>query len=189
MNYIMNHHNSRLRLGITALALTSILLPLVTRPARAADVVQTAAAAGQFKTLLKAATAAGLAPTLKNTRNITVFAPSDAAFAKLPPIVLRGLLLPRNRALLVSVLKLHVVPRRLPASAVLRVPNGGLVKTLGGLNLGVYRQGSGVRLDPGPGARARVLKTDIGADNGVIHVIDTVLLPPAVARYAARYTR
>ena len=182
----MHLHQKQVRRALPG-ALGALALSLVVAtPAHAADIVQTAAGAGQFKTLLKAATVAGLAPALKNTQGITVFAPTDAAFAKLPAGALNTLLRPRNKALLASVLKLHVAPRRLPASTVLKVPNGGLVKTLGGLNIGVYKVGGGVQLDPGPGPRARVIKTDIQADNGIIHVIDTVLLPPAVLRALAR---
>ena len=147
--------------------------------AQAADIVETAQAAGQFKTLLKAATAAGVAPALKGKGPLTVFAPTDAAFAKVPPSVLQNLLKPENKATLAKVLKYHVVSGRVPASAVMKLPSCTNVKTLAGEPVAM-RKSSGVMIDFFSG-KANVTKTDIRADNGIIHVVDTVLIPPSVA--------
>jgi uncharacterized surface protein with fasciclin (FAS1) repeats len=130
------------------------------------DVVATAVAAGGFKTLATALEAAGLVDTLKGAGPFTVFAPTDEAFAKLPPGTLDALL--KDKARLTAVLTYHVVPGRVMASDVVKMK---AAKTVQGGSLAI-RADNGVSVDG-----AKVVKTDIQAGNGVIHVIDTVLLP------------
>lgn len=133
--------------------------------ASAADIVDTAVAAGQFKTLAAALTEAGLIDTLKGPGPFTVFAPTDAAFAKIPKADLDALL--KDKAKLTAVLTYHVVPGALMAKDV----KAGMVKTVQGSNLNVTTD-AGVMVN-----NAKVTGTDIVADNGVIHVIDTVVMP------------
>ncbi len=135
------------------------------------NIVDTAVAAGQFKTLAAALTAAGLVETLKGPGPFTVFAPTDAAFAKLPAGTVETLLKPENKAQLTAILTYHVLPGKVPASAV-----AGKVltpTTVNGATLNVNGT-SGVKVN-----NATVTSADVMASNGVIHVIDTVLLPPA----------
>jgi uncharacterized surface protein with fasciclin (FAS1) repeats len=129
------------------------------------DIVDTAVAAGQFKTLATALQAAGLVETLKGKGPFTVFAPTDEAFAKIPKADLDALL--KDKAKLTAVLTYHVVPGKVMAKDV----KAGKVKTVQGSELTVATMG-GVTVD-----NAKVIKTDIAASNGVIHVIDTVVLP------------
>jgi uncharacterized surface protein with fasciclin (FAS1) repeats len=129
------------------------------------DIVDTAVAAGQFKTLATALQAAGLVETLKGKGPFTVFAPTDEAFAKIPKADLDALL--KDKAKLTAVLTYHVVPGKVMAKDV----KAGKVKTVQGSELTVATTG-GVTVN-----NAKVIKTDIGASNGVIHVIDTVVLP------------
>ena len=129
------------------------------------DVVDTAVAAGQFKTLATALQVAGLVETLKGKGPFTVFAPTDEAFAKIPKADLDALL--KDKAKLTAVLTYHVVPGKVMAKDV----KAGKVKTVQGSELTVATMG-GVTVD-----NAKVIKTDIAASNGVIHVIDTVVLP------------
>lgn len=133
--------------------------------AHAKDIVDTAVAAGSFKTLVTAVQAAGLVDTLKGPGPFTVFAPTDEAFAKIPKADLDALL--KDKAKLTAVLTYHVVPGKVMAKDV----KAGKVKTVQGGELTVSTTG-GVKVD-----NANVVKTDIAADNGVIHVIDTVVLP------------
>jgi uncharacterized surface protein with fasciclin (FAS1) repeats len=138
-------------------------------PARAGatkDVVDTAVAAGQFKTLATALQAAGLIDTLKGAGPFTVFAPNDAAFAKIPKVDLDALL--ADKAKLTSVLTYHVVAGKVMAADVAKLKTAKTV------------QGASVTIDTSYGVKvndASVLTTDIAASNGVIHVIDTVLIP------------
>ena len=132
----------------------------------AADIVDTAVSAGQFKTLVQAVQAAGLVDTLKGEGPFTVFAPTDAAFAKLPAGTIEALL--NDKQKLAQILTYHVVPGRVTAAQVMP----GNVKTVQGQSLNVRADGGGVMVN-----NARVTKTDIMASNGVIHVIDTVVLP------------
>jgi uncharacterized surface protein with fasciclin (FAS1) repeats len=132
---------------------------------RAKDVVDTAVSAGNFKTLATALTAAGLIDTLKGKGPFTVFAPTDAAFAKIPKADLDALL--KDKAKLTAVLTYHVVAGKVMAADV----KAGKVKTVQGSELTVTTTG-GVMVD-----KAKVTTTDILADNGVIHVIDTVIMP------------
>lgn len=161
---------------LKALTLASMLAvaPLTVGSAQAANVVDTAKGAGTFGTLLAAATAAGLADALATTENITVFAPTDAAFAALPAGTVELLLQPENKARLVAVLTAHVLPRELASN---QLPGRKIhVKTLNGdVRLSVAKSASGVAVCASN--CARVAAADIAADNGVIHVIDTVLLP------------
>ncbi len=137
-----------------------------TTPAMKADIVDTAVAAGQFKTLAKALTEADLIATLKGPGPFTVFAPTDAAFAKIPADQLNALL--ADKAQLVKVLTYHVVPGTVMAKDV----KSGAVKTVEGQALMIDVSSMGVKVND-----AKVIKTDIAASNGVIHVIDTVVLP------------
>jgi len=132
----------------------------------ATDIVDTAVSAGQFKTLVKAVQEAGLVDTLKGQGPFTVFAPTDEAFAKLPPGTLEALL--NNKEKLAQVLTYHVVAGKLKSGDV----KPGEVKTVEGQSVRVRTQGGTVMVN-----NAKVIKTDIMASNGVIHVIDTVLLP------------
>ena len=133
--------------------------------AQAKDIVDTAVAAGSFKTLAAALTAAGLVDTLKGKGPFTVFAPTDEAFAKIPKADLDALL--KDKAKLTAVLTYHVVPGKVMAADV----KAGKVKTVQGSELTVTTMG-GVMVD-----KAKVIKTDIVADNCVIHVIDSVVIP------------
>ena len=137
----------------------------ITLSVQAKDIVDTAVAAGSFKTLATALGAAGLVDTLKGKGPFTVFAPTDAAFAKIPKADLDALL--KDKAKLAAVLTYHVVPGKVMAADV----KAGKVKTVQGSDL-TLTTSKGVMVD-----NAKVTKTDIVADNGVIHVIDTVLMP------------
>ena len=132
---------------------------------QAKDIVDTAVAAGDFKTLATALAAAGLVDTLKGKGPFTVFAPTDAAFAKIPKADLDALI--KDKAKLTAVLTYHVVPGKVMAADV----KAGKVKTVQGSELTVSTSG-GVMVD-----KAKVTATDIVADNGVIHVIDSVIMP------------
>ena len=145
------------------LALT--VLSFAALSAQAKDIVDTAVGAGNFKTLAAALTAAGLIDTLKGKGPFTVFAPTDEAFAKIPKAQLDALL--ADKAKLIAVLTYHVVPGTVMAKDV----KAGKVKTVQGSELTVSTS-SGVMVDS-----AKVTATDIVASNGVIHVIDSVVLP------------
>lgn len=131
----------------------------------AADIVDTAVKAGSFKTLVTAVQAAGLVDTLKGPGPFTVFAPSDEAFAKIPKDKLDALL--KDKAALTKVLTYHVVPGKVMAKDV----KAGKVKTVQGQEVTLATSG-GVTIDG-----AKVVATDVAASNGVIHVIDTVIMP------------
>ena len=131
-----------------------------------ANIVQTAVAAGSFKTLVKAVQAAGLVDTLSSPGPFTVFAPTDEAFAKLPTGTVEGLL--KDIPKLKSVLTYHVVPGRMMAADVVKQSS---LKTVQGQNIMVDSKG-GAKVND-----ANIVKTDIATDNGVIHVIDKVILP------------
>jgi uncharacterized surface protein with fasciclin (FAS1) repeats len=132
-------------------------------------IVQTAVTAGQFKTLVALVKQAGLAPALSGTTKLTVFAPTDAAFKKVPAATLAKL--GRNKALLKRVLLYHVVAGKIRAAQVVKLRSA---KTLAGPSVRI-RVASGTVYVNG----AKVVKADVAASNGVIHAIDTVLLPPA----------
>ena len=162
-------------------ALLSMLALLVAQPlsakvevagdtAKQGNIVETAVAAGQFKILATALKATGLIDALTGEGPFTVFAPTDVAFAKLPAGTVESLLKPENKEKLKSILLYHVVSGNVTAEQVMKL-NGRTVKTLGGGSVKVSTM-DGVMVDD-----ARVIKTDIRASNGVIHVIDTVLIP------------
>jgi uncharacterized surface protein with fasciclin (FAS1) repeats len=138
--------------------------------AKAADIVDTAVGAGQFKTLAAALQAAGLVDTLKGPGPFTVFAPTDAAFAKLPPGTVETLLKPENKQQLVSVLTYHVVPGKVTSGDI--AGKRTAAKTVQGQELAIDATGGGVKVN-----NANVAQPDVMASNGVIHVIDTVVLP------------
>jgi uncharacterized surface protein with fasciclin (FAS1) repeats len=146
-------------------AIVITALALAAAAAQAKDIVDTAVAAGDFKTLAIALEKAGLIDTLKGKGPFTVFAPTDAAFAKVPKADLDALLADKQK--LVAVLTYHVVPGNVMAQDV----KAGKVTTVQGSELTLTTSG-GVKVDG-----ANVIKTDIVADNGVIHVIDSVVLP------------
>ena len=133
------------------------------------DIVEVAAGAGQFNTLVAAIKAADLVETLQSPGPFTVFAPTDAAFAKLPPGTVDSLLLPENKEKLVSILTYHVVAGKVMAEDVVTLDSAATVQ---GQRVSISASDSGVRVND-----ANVIKTDVMASNGVIHVIDTVLLP------------
>jgi uncharacterized surface protein with fasciclin (FAS1) repeats len=143
-----------------------------TAPGTITDIVQ---GNEDFSTLLEAVGAAGLAETLSGEGPFTVFAPTDAAFAALPEETLQSLLEPENQDQLTGILTYHVVPAEVPASEVMP----GDVETVNGADLTVSVEDGTVVLEDGQGNEAMVTQTDIEASNGVIHVIDAVLLPPS----------
>jgi len=139
--------------------------------ASASNLVQTAVDAGQFKTLVAAVQAAGLDGALAGEGPFTVFAPTDEAFAKLPAGTVEDLLKPENREKLVAILTYHVVPGKVLAGDV--AGKRANVKTLQGGDIVVDAMSGGVKIND-----ATVTSADIMATNGVIHVIDRVILPP-----------
>jgi uncharacterized surface protein with fasciclin (FAS1) repeats len=151
-----------------ALASTATAAPTAAPTAAKPNVVQVAASAGQFKTLVALVKQAGLAGAL-STKTVTVFAPTDAAFAKVPKATLAKL--KNNRALLKRVLLYHVVAGRVPAAKAVTLSEA---KTLEGSSLPIQVTGSTVTV-----GGATVVKTDIAARNGIIHVINRVLIPAA----------
>ena len=164
----------KLELGkFAAVTATLIGLALGSSTAFAAgkDIVDTAVAAGQFKTLAAALGAAGLVEPLKGAGPFTVFAPTDDAFAKLPAGTVEELLKPENKAKLMAILTYHVVDGKVMAADVVKLNEA---KTLNGMMVKVKVSGESVMING-----ATVASADIAASNGVIHVIDTVLLPPA----------
>lgn len=144
---------------------------LASLSARAADIVETAVAADDFNTLVAAVQAAGLVETLQGPGPFTVFAPTDEAFAKLPDGTVEDLLKPENRETLVAILTYHVVPGKVMSSEV--AGQKASVETVEGSKVHVNGSSGNVFVND-----AQVVAADIEADNGVIHVIDTVILPP-----------
>jgi uncharacterized surface protein with fasciclin (FAS1) repeats len=136
-----------------------------TKPTK--DIVETAVAAGSFKTLVAAVQAAGLVETLKGKGPFTVFAPTDEAFAKLPAGTVEALL--KDKAKLAAILTYHVVPGDVRAAQAMKLSSA---KTVNGQSLRIVVKDGNVLID-----NARVVKADIATTNGVIHVIDTVVLP------------
>jgi uncharacterized surface protein with fasciclin (FAS1) repeats len=133
------------------------------------DIVDTAVGAGSFKTLVAAVQAADLVETLKGKGPFTVFAPTDEAFAKLPKGTVESLLMPENKEKLIAILTYHVVPGKVMAKDVVKLSEA---KTVQGSAVKIAVNGGKVSIDG-----ANVVKTDIETSNGVIHVIDTVILP------------
>jgi uncharacterized surface protein with fasciclin (FAS1) repeats len=153
---------------LTAVAVAALTLPATLRADShgAKDIVDTAIAAGSFKTLATALQAAGLVETLKGQGPFTVFAPTDEAFARIPKADLDALL--KDKAKLTRVLTYHVVPGKVMAADVVKLKEA---KTVEGQSLKINAT-SGVKVDG-----ANVIKADVAASNGVIHVIDAVILP------------
>lgn len=133
------------------------------------DIVDTAVAAGSFNTLVAAVQAADLEATLRSEGPFTVFAPTDEAFAKLPPGTVEDLLKPENKSKLQAILTYHVVPGKVMASDAAMLKSA---KTVNGQSFRITESGGGLMVD-----KATVVKADIPASNGVIHVIDQVILP------------
>ena len=153
-----------------AIAMVGLMLSTATYAQQGGkDIVQTATAAGSFTTLAKALQAAGLVETLKGQGPFTVFAPTDEAFAKLPAATLNDLLKPENKKKLQQILTYHVVPGRVSSSDVAKLRTA---KTVSGEAVDISVDGATVRVD-----NARVIKADVEASNGLIHVIDTVIMP------------
>lgn len=148
---------------------------LMVSPAFAAekDIVDTAVGAGKFNTLVAAVKAAGLVETLKGEGPFTVMAPTDDAFAKLGEETIKELLKPENKAKLAGILTYHVIPGKVMAADVVKL-NGESVGTVQGGKARITVSGGKVKIND-----ATVVITDIQCTNGVIHVIDTVILPPA----------
>lgn len=134
------------------------------------DIVDTAASAGQFNTLIAAAQAADLVDTLKSPGPLTVFAPTDAAFAALPAGTVENLLKPENKDQLVKVLTYHVVSGKVMAADVVKLSSATTVE---GSDVAIDASGGTVMVND-----AQVVQADVAASNGVIHVIDKVILPP-----------
>ena len=143
--------------------------PAIAHPKQEQNIVQTAVAAGQFKTLTKLLKTAGLAGTLEGPGPYTVFAPTDAAFSKVPKKTLNALL--KNKAKLKAVLLYHVVSGNVTAADVVKLTSA---KTLNGKNVRIRVAGMNVFVDA-----AKVTTPDVTASNGVIHVVNRVLIPPA----------
>ena len=154
---------------IAALALSVAGAPATARPSQEKNIVQTAQAAGSFKTLTKLVTKAGLAGTLSQPGPYTVFAPTDAAFRKLPKSTLKSLA--KNKAKLRAVLLYHVVAGKVPSSEVVTMKS---VKTVNGKSVRIRTSNGSVYVN-----NAKVTTPDVNASNGVIHVINRVLIPPA----------
>jgi uncharacterized surface protein with fasciclin (FAS1) repeats len=167
------HHAKEFEMRKLTLGISLAIALAGTTSLQAANIVETAQEAGVFNTLIAAASAAGLAGALADGDNLTVFAPTDDAFAALPAGTVEMLLKPENKDKLVAVLTYHVLPRELASTD---LPGNTIhVKTIkaGGDNLlSVTKSSSGVMVDD-----ANVVSADIAADNGIIHVIDKVLLP------------
>jgi len=161
----------RSKLAILAVAATAAIgIGSASAYAAETDIVDTAIAAGQFKTLATALDSAGLVSTLKGQGPYTVFAPTDAAFAKLPAGTVDNLLKPENKAQLTAILTYHVVPGRVMAADVVKLNEA---ETVNGKMVDVKADSGSVMIND-----AKVTTADVTASNGVIHVIDTVILPP-----------
>jgi uncharacterized surface protein with fasciclin (FAS1) repeats len=157
---------NRVLAGVMVLALALLVMPVEANPEKK-DIVDTAVGAGSFNTLVTAVKAAGLVETLKGKGPFTVFAPTDAAFAKLPKATLDGLL--ADKQALTKVLLYHVVAGNVMAKDVVKLTEA---KTVQGSAAKITVKDGAVKVD-----NANVVKTDIECTNGVIHVIDTVILP------------
>jgi uncharacterized surface protein with fasciclin (FAS1) repeats len=159
------NRKSKIGAGVASLLLATAAL--AAPPAQ--DIVDTAVAAGSFNTLVAAVKAAGLVDTLKGPGPFTVFALTDEAFAKLPPGTVEDLLKPENKAKLAAVLTYHVVSGKVMAKEAMKLHEA---KTVNGEELTIRTSMGSVMID-----NAKVVKADIVCSNGVIHVIDTVLMP------------
>jgi uncharacterized surface protein with fasciclin (FAS1) repeats len=158
--------------AIKTIAAAAVAVALSMSAAQAADktdIVQTAISNGSFKTLVAAVKAAGLVETLKGSGPFTVFAPTDEAFAKLPGGTVENLLKPENKKQLVAILTYHVVPAKVMSKDI--VGKKTMAKSVEGEEISIDAT-NGVKVD-----NAKVVKADVEASNGVIHVIDTVIMP------------
>ncbi len=169
--------NAPVRSALVALAAAALAVAAPARAGEKKDIIDTAVSAGNFRTLATAIQAAGLADTLKGNGPFTVFAPTDAAFAKLPKGTVEKLVQPENKAKLTQILLYHVVPGRAAASDVMKLSTA---KTAGGAYL-FFDTTKGVRVND-----ATVTKADIEASNGIIHVVDSVILPLDAVDFAVR---
>lgn len=167
----MRKHVRKTGLAIMAAALMLLMASQagIAQPKAEKDIVDTAVAAGQFKTLATALQAAGLVDTLKGKGPFTVFAPTDEAFAKLPAGTVEDLLKPENKEKLKSILLYHVVAGKVTSKQVVKLHSA---KTVNGQSVTISVKDGKVMVD-----NATVTKADIEASNGVIHVIDSVILP------------
>lgn len=160
-------------MSIKSIILSAAIAIGSVQAASAANIVETAASTGKFNTLIAAAKAAGLAGALANGKNLTVFAPTDAAFAKLPAGTVESLLKPENKAKLAAILSYHVLPRELKSNQLPGHPiHVRTIKSGGDRTLAVSKSHGRVTVD-----NARVVSADIRASNGIIHIIDNVMLP------------
>ena len=159
---------NRVKFVFAALLLAASLVSVASAASK--DIVDTAVAAGDFKTLVAAVQAAGLVDTLKGKGPFTVFAPTDAAFAKLPPGTVQDLLKPENKQKLIAILTYHVVPSDVTSKEVVKLTEA---KTVEGQDVKITVKDGKVMIN-----NATVVKADIKCSNGVIHVINEVLLPP-----------
>jgi uncharacterized surface protein with fasciclin (FAS1) repeats len=155
--------------AMKTLTVGALALALSFSVAKAADIVDTAVSNGSFKTLVTALKAAGLVDTLKGAGPFTVFAPTDDAFAKLPAGTVDNLLKPENKKQLVSILTYHVVPGKVMSKDL--AGKKTMAKTVEGSEVSIDAT-NGVKVD-----NANVVKADIDTSNGVIHVIDAVIMP------------
>jgi uncharacterized surface protein with fasciclin (FAS1) repeats len=161
---------SLFRLGAFVVASAFMAANIFAAPAEK-DIVDTAVEAGSFKTLAAALKAADLIETLKGKGPFTVFAPTDEAFAKLPKGTVEELLKPENKAKLAGILTYHVVSGKVEAKDAVKLKSA---KTVNGASFKITASDAGVMVD-----KAKVVKTDIQCTNGVIHVIDSVIMPAA----------
>ncbi len=165
-------HTQELHMNMKRVFAAAVITLAAAMPARAADkdIVDTAVGAGDFTTLAAALEAADLVTTLKGSGPFTVFAPTDEAFSKLPAGTVETLLKPENKQQLVDILSYHVVPGKVMAADVVSLDEA---PTVNGYKLSISAEGNGVKVND-----ANVTATDIDASNGVIHVVDQVILPP-----------
>lgn len=160
---------SRIRWIVLAV-LAALAIAPATASAQQGNLVQTAQSAGQFKTLVKLVKQAGLAKTLSGSTKLTVLAPTDAAFAKVPKSTLAALA--KDKAKLRKVLLYHVIPGAVPSSQVVKLTSA---KTAEGASVKIRVRGGKVSVN-----NAQVIKPDVEASNGIIHVVNRVLLPPGL---------
>ena len=160
------------RIATAAAAASVLALASMPSFAQDKDIVDTAVGAGQFNTLAAALQAAGLVETLKGAGPFTVFAPTDEAFAKLPAGTVEDLLKPENKDKLTAILTYHVVAGKVMAADVVKMSDA---MTVNGAKLAIKVDGATVMVN-----EAKVTAADVAASNGVIHVIDSVVLPPAM---------
>ena len=170
-----------MRAALFAVAAAGLVAAPAVYAQPAADIVDTAASSADFTTLVAAVKAAGLVDTLKSKGPFTVFAPTNAAFAKLPAGTVANLLKPENKGTLTSILTYHVVPGKLMAADVVAAIKAGggkaVVTTVQGGKLTLSMMGNLVMLRDAKGGMSHVRTADLGTSNGVIHVVDTVVMP------------